>query len=229
MSLQIDSRQVGKVTVVKCAGRIVAGAECESLLNHIQRLIPSERHIVLDLCDIHFVDSTGLGILVRLLTSARTAYGDLKLSNVTAAIAHTLRITNLCSIFDTHDSEAEAIAAFYKPTVTPEQLRRGTPVLCIDRSASVLACLRELLRQAGFDALTTTSVFDARILVKAVKPAVVIVGPEIGAAVDSGESFRQAMASVPMVELGKDFSTTEASEAAQNILERVRDRAAKAN
>ncbi len=230
MSLQIDSRQVGRVTVVKCAGRIVAGTECESLLNHIQRLIPSERHIVLDLGDIQFVDSTGLGMLVRLLTSVRTAHGDLKLSNVSGTIAHTLRITNLCSILETHDSETEAIAAFYKPTVDPQPLRRGTPVLCIDRSATVLACLRELLRHAGFDPLTTTSVFDARILMKAVKPAVVIVGPEISAAVDSGESFRQAMAcSVPIVELGKDFSTTEASEAAQNVLEEVRARAAKAN
>lgn len=229
MPLQIESRLVGKVTVVKCTGRIVAGAESDSLLEHVQRLIPSERYIVLHLGDVQFVDSTGLGMLVRLLTSVRAARGNLKLSNVAGTIAHTLRITNLCSILEMHDSDAEAIAAFYKPTATKEGWRNGTPVLCVDRSCSVLAYLRELLRQAGFDPLTATNVSDARILMKAVKPAVVIMGSGIGAMGDSGERFRQAVASVPLVELGQGFSTVEAGEGAQHFLEQVRARVATAS
>src|SRR5215470_17912888 len=101
MPLQIMSRQVGKIRIVKCSGRIVAGAESDSLLDYVQRFIPSERYFVLHLGDIEFVDSTGLGLLVRLLTSARIAHGDLKLSNVVGTIAHTLKITNLCSILET--------------------------------------------------------------------------------------------------------------------------------
>jgi anti-sigma B factor antagonist len=210
MPLQIESRQVGKVTVVKCSGRIVAEAESDSLLEQVQRLMPSERHIVLHLGDVQFVDSTGLGTLVRLLTSLRTARGDLKLSNVAGTIAHTLKITNLCSILEMHDSDAEAIAAFYTPTATTEVLHSGTPILCVDRSCSVLAYLRELL-------------------MKAARPVAVIIGPDFGAMGDSGESFRRAVASVPVVELGQGFSTVEAGEGARHFLEQVRARVAKAS
>jgi hypothetical protein len=105
----------------------------------------------------------------------------------------------------------------------------GIPVLCVDHSCSVLAYLRELLRQAGFDPLISTNVSDARILMKAVKPALVIMGPEIGAMGDSGESFRQAAASVPILELGQGFSTVEAGEAGEHLLEQVRARTAKAS
>ncbi len=226
MPLQIESRQVGKVTVFKCAGRIVAGEESDSLLEHVRRLIPSERYLVLHLGDIQFVDSTGLGMLVRLLTSVRNARGDLKLSNVAGTIAHTLKITNLSSILETYDSDAEAIAAFYKPAATKEVLRSGTPVLCLDRSCSVLAYLRELLRQAGFDPLTTTNASDARILMKAAKPAMVILGPELGG--NARESFRQAITSVPILELAAGFSTAEAGEAAKHFLDQVHAHVAKA-
>lgn len=228
MPLQIESRQVGKVTILKCAGRIVAGAESDSLLQHVQRLIPSERYIVLHLGEVQFVDSSGLGMLVRLLTSVHNARGALKLSNVPDAIAHTLQITHLCAVLEAYASDAEAIAALYKGPASNEALHGGRHVLCVDRSCSVLAYLRELLRQAGFDPLTTTNVSDARILMKAAKPAVVIIGSEIAAA-DSGESFRRAVASVPLLELGQDFSMIEAGEAAQQLLEQVRARTAKAS
>ena len=184
---------------------------------------------MLHLGGIQFVDSTGLGMLVQLLTSVRTARGDLKLSNVPATIAHTLEITNLRSVLEAHDSDADAIAAFYKPSAPEEVARRGTPVLCVDRSCSVLAFLRESLRQAGFDPLTTTNLSDARILMKAAKPAVVIIGSDIGALGDAGASFRQAIASVPILKLGPGFSTEEAGEAAQHLLKEVRARVAKAS
>ena len=228
MPLRIESRQVGKVTIVKCAGRIVAGAESDSLLQYVQRLIPSERYIVLHLGDIQFVDSTGLGTLVRLLTSVCNARGALKLSNVPNTIGHTLKITNLCSVLEAYTSDVEAIAALYKGSARKEMLQGDTHVLCVDRSDSVLAYLRELLRQAGFHPLTTTNASDARILIKATKPAVVIMGSEIGTGA-SGESFRQAVASIPLLELGQGFSTLEAGDAAQHLLEQVRARTTQAS
>ncbi|MGI9103404.1 MAG: anti-sigma factor antagonist [Terriglobales bacterium] len=226
MPLQLESRQVGKVTVVKCAGRIVAGAESDELLARVQKLIATDRNIVLHLGDVQFVDSTGLGLMVRLLTSARAARGDLKLSNAGGMIAQTLKITNLNTLLETHDSEAEAIAAFYQPSAAREVHRTGTAVLCVDRSCSVLAYLRELLRQAGFDPLTTTNVSDGRILMKAAKPAAVILGA-VGDG--TGAAFRQSLTSVPVIELGEGFSTVEAGEAAQRVLEQLRARVAKAS
>jgi anti-sigma B factor antagonist len=228
MPLQIQSRQVGKITILKCAGRIVAGPESQSLLQHVQRLIPSERYIVLHLGDIEFVDSSGVGTLVRLLTSINNAHGALKLSNVPHTIAHTLKITRLCAILEAYPSDEDAIASLYEGSATREMLRGGIPVVCVDRSSDVLAYLRELLRQAGFDPLTTNNLSDARILIKATKPAVVIMGSEIGTG-DSGDGLRQASVSIPLLELEQGFSTAEAGESAQKLLEHLRAHTAKAN
>ena len=227
MPLQIESRQVGKITIIKCTGRIVAGEESQLLLQRVQRLIPSERYIVLNLGGIEFMDSSGLGMLVRLLTSLNNARGALKLSNVPDTIAHTLKITRLCAVLEAHLSDEEAVAALYEGS-TREMLRGGTPVVCIDRSSDVLAYLRELLRQAGFDPLTTDNLSDARVLIRATKPAVVVMGWDIGTG-DSGDGFRQAIASIPLLQLEQGFSTAEAGDGAQQLLEHLRAHTAKAS
>src|ERR1700693_3962384 len=95
MALQVEARHVGKVTVMKCAGRIVAGDESEHLHQEFGKLLPEHKHFVLHLGEVNFVDSSGLGLLVRLAASARSARGDLKLCNVTEEVTHTLSITNL--------------------------------------------------------------------------------------------------------------------------------------
>ena len=73
MALQVEARHVGKVTVMKCAGRIVAGDESEHLHKEFGKLLPEHKHFVLHLGEVNFVDSSGLGLLVRLAASARSA------------------------------------------------------------------------------------------------------------------------------------------------------------
>jgi anti-sigma B factor antagonist len=82
LRLTLDTREVGRVTIVHCNGRIVAGGECEALRAHITWLLRDHRSIVVHLGGVEFIDSSGLGTMVRLLTSTRQAKGELKLCNV---------------------------------------------------------------------------------------------------------------------------------------------------
>ena len=82
MRLSLETREVGRVTIVRCNGRIVAGSESESLRAHMTWLLRDRRAIVLHLGEVGFIDSSGLGTIVRSLTSTRQARGDMKLCNV---------------------------------------------------------------------------------------------------------------------------------------------------
>jgi anti-sigma B factor antagonist len=104
--LSLETRDVGRVTVVQCNGRIVAGGESESLREHVAWLLRDRRSIVLHLGEVGFIDSSGLGTIVRTLTSTRQARGDLKLCNVPEHVRKVLQLSHLTKLFDTHESEA---------------------------------------------------------------------------------------------------------------------------
>src|SRR4051812_29058212 len=113
MPLEVDVRRLGDVTLLKCKGRFVAGDESSFLQRPVTDLMKSERQFVLHLGDVTFVDSSGLGLLVRLAGITRAARGDVKLCSVGREVAHTLNITNLKQILEMHESEVEAVSAFY--------------------------------------------------------------------------------------------------------------------
>ena len=148
MALVLDSRRVGDVTVIRCSGRIVDGDESAQLVEHTAHLFPHEPYVVLDVGAVEFVDSGGLGLLVRLRSRAQNAGGDVTLCNVPPRIAEILRVTRLQSVFGTHASEADAIAAFYRDAkaaaTSPDRLT--TDVLCVAPSLDVIAYVREVLR-----------------------------------------------------------------------------------
>ena len=77
MPLSLDTREVGRVTIVRCNGRIVAGSDSESLRAHVDWLLRDRRAIVLHLGEVGFIDSSGLGTMVRALTSTRRAHGEI--------------------------------------------------------------------------------------------------------------------------------------------------------
>src|SRR5271155_2340438 len=120
LPLSLDTREVGRVTIVHCNGRIVAGSECDSLRAHITWLLRDRRSIVLHLGEVGFIDSSGLGTMVRALTTTRQAKGDLKLSNVPDFVRKVLEMSRLTAVFDSHESEEKAIAAFYRPGARAE-------------------------------------------------------------------------------------------------------------
>ena len=223
--LSLNTRGVGNVTIVRCSGRIVGGGETESLREHITTLRQDHSAFVLHLSDVAFIDSSGLGTLVRLLTSTRRAGGDLKLCNVPEAVSKVLKITNLVTLFDTHESEEEAVSAFYRRHATRERgAVAGPSVLCVDQSADVLAYLRELLRNAGYEVLTNSNLRDSLILIRATRPSLTILGPNLTASPGTQQAFRTACATLPVVELGNEFSTLDAGQAASELLEKIRAR-----
>jgi len=107
------SRQVNGVTVVDLSGGIT-GEEGSRLLRSTVQELSSQgsRNILLNLCEVTRVDTSGIGELVSAFTSVRHAGGDLKLSNPTREVHDLLQITKLCTVFDVQQDEASAIAAF---------------------------------------------------------------------------------------------------------------------
>ncbi len=225
MPISLNTRSVGRVTVVRCSGRLVAGPEAESLRQHLTGLLPGQKQVVLHLGEITFVDSSGLGTMVRMVTSFRRAGGDLKLCHVPKEVASVLTITNLAQLFQIHPQEEDAISAYYQRQQGPEQpAQTGARLLCVDQSADVLAYIRELLGRAGFEVLSSTSVPDALILLRATRPALLVLGPNLKAASGTRQAFEQAASGVPVIELGQEFSTSHAGEAAADLLKKIQAR-----
>ena len=225
MRLSLDTREVGRVTIVRCNGRIVAGNESDSLRAHIAWLLRDRRAIVLHLGEVGFIDSSGLGTIVRSLTSTRQAHGDLKLCNVPEPVRKILEMSRLTTVFDTHESEEKAVTAFYKRGVRAETpAPTGRSVLCLDGNRDVLAYLRELLRRAGYDVHTSSHLGDARILMRVTHFDLLLVGPDVSASPAMEAVFKPPRASLPIMELGNDFSTRDAGEAGAGLLEEIEAR-----
>jgi len=222
MRLSLETREVGKVTIVCCNGRIVTGAESESLLSHVAWLLRDRRAIILHMGDVAFVDSSGLGAMVRTLTSVRKKGGDMKLCNVPANTRKVLQMTNLTTLFDTHESEESAVSAFYKAPARAEQpANNGLSVLCVDRNADVLVYLRELLRRAGYDVHTSSNLADSLMLMKVTRFHLVLAGPDLTASPATQQSFQHACTKVRVLHLGNEFSRLDAGEAAAGLLARI--------
>ena len=222
MPLTLDTREVGRVTVVHCNGRIVAGRESDSLREHVIWLLRDRRFIVLHLGEVGFVDSSGLGTMVRALTTTRQAKGDLKLCNVPEFVRKVLEMSRLTAVFDSHDSEEKAVAAFYRPgDRAAAPVSTGRSILCLDCNADVLAYLRELLRHAGYDVQSSGRVSDAVLLMRVSHFDLVLAGSGMTVTASSPPAFRDACAKLPVIELGSEFSTQHAGEAGAQLLETI--------
>jgi anti-sigma B factor antagonist len=217
--LLLQARLVGDVTVIACSGRIVEGDESAALDSYIKRLLPLQPHIVLDIGGVSFVDSAGLGLLVRLQTRARAASGDLKLCAVADPIRRVLSVTKLDTVLPAYESDVEAITAFYSPAGSTETAPSlDVDILCVHPSPDVLAYLRELLRRAEYGVATTTNLSDARTLLRATRAGVVVIAAELHAAAmaESQDSVRARATRV--VQLPAGFSTDDAGDAAARLL-----------
>jgi anti-sigma B factor antagonist len=208
--------------MVNCKGRIVTGSESDSLRAHVARLLQDRRAIVLNLMDVQFVDSSGLGTMVRALTNARQKGGDLKLCCVPETIRKVLELTSLNKLFDSHETEESAVTAFYRGRAsTEEAAQSGANILCIDKNADVLAYLREFLKRGGYQVHTTSNIPDAVILMRATDFQLVLLGPGMQASFTARQAFQQACGKVKTIELGEEFSGAEAGQAAAKLMEQL--------
>jgi anti-sigma B factor antagonist len=115
MSLTVKTRKVENATVVDLSGRLTIG-EPVLLLRETVRVLVNDgnRFFVLNLGEVSYIDSSGLGELVSLFTTVRNKQGDVKLLNLTAKAKDLLQMTKLLTVFDTYDNEEKAVAALRK-------------------------------------------------------------------------------------------------------------------
>jgi len=111
--MQIEERVVDDVTILDLKGKITLGEGDEALKDKVNSLaLQGRRRILLNLADVPYIDSAGLGGVVSTYTTISRQGGQLKLVNLTKRITDLLSITKLLTVFETFDSEAEAIKSF---------------------------------------------------------------------------------------------------------------------
>ncbi|HEX7961064.1 MAG TPA: STAS domain-containing protein [Terriglobales bacterium] len=113
MTMKSSSRQIDGVTVLDLSGRITLGEGSVILRDTIRDLIGrGQKKILLNLGDVSYIDSSGIGELVSAFTTVRNQGGELKLLNLTKKVHDLLQITKLYTVFDIKDDEANAIKSF---------------------------------------------------------------------------------------------------------------------
>ena len=114
MQLRMSTRQVDGVMVVDCSGRVVFGEEAASLRDTVKKLLAESPKVVLNLREVNYIDSGGLGTLVSLFTTARNAGGAVKLARLSQRVGDLLQLTKLLTIFEVFDDEEVAAQSFRK-------------------------------------------------------------------------------------------------------------------
>jgi anti-sigma B factor antagonist len=111
--LNINERQAGDVTILDLSGKITIGEGSVQLREAVRRLLDDgKKKVLLNLGDVSYVDSSGIGELVSSYTTTNNNGGQLKLLNLTKKIQDLLMITKLLTVFQTFDSEQDAVASF---------------------------------------------------------------------------------------------------------------------
>ena len=115
MTMKASTRQVDGITVVDLSGRITLGEGSVVLRDTVRDLLAKgDRKMLLNLGEVTYIDSSGIGELVSAFTTVRNQGGELKLLNLTKKVHDLLQITKLYTVFDVKDDEAAAISSFKK-------------------------------------------------------------------------------------------------------------------
>ena len=113
MSVKLTTRQVGDVTVVDAVGRITLGDGASTFRDTVRYLAAGgKKKLLLNLAEVSYIDSSGLGMLVANYATVTNQGGHLRLVNVTSRVKDLLLITKLYTVFEVFDNETEAIRSF---------------------------------------------------------------------------------------------------------------------
>jgi anti-sigma B factor antagonist len=111
--MQIDERTIGDVLILDVKGRITLGEGDEMLKDKVNSLLnQGQKKIILNLAEVPYIDSAGLGEIVRTYTTVSRQGGSLKLLSLTKRITDLLAITKLLTVFETYESENDAVQSF---------------------------------------------------------------------------------------------------------------------
>lgn len=225
MRLKVQLRRAGDVAILVCEGPIVSGAEAE----HLEQKIISElndgtRHLVLEVGAVPRVDSSGLGMMVRLLMRVRKGGGDMKIASPPAFVSNLLEMTRLSKLFHVFPSEQEAVASYRK--AAPELAKPASPrarVIFLDQSSDLAAFARTVLTAHGYEVLSATLVREVKIHLQVGKTDIVVLGPnkpQIGFEGPSLAAFlTKLVPAATVIELDRQFQTLEAEQASAILLQ----------
>ena len=113
MSVKITNSEIDGVSVLELDGRIVLGEESNSLRERLKNLVATgKKKIVLNMANVKYIDSTGLGILVAAHVSAKTQGASVRLCHLGEKFHEIMQMTKLLTIFDVYDTQAAAVTSF---------------------------------------------------------------------------------------------------------------------
>ena len=122
MSIDFSTRQSDGITIVDLKGRITLGEGSVTLRDMVHNLLSKgQKRILLNLGDVNYIDSSGIGELVSAFTAAKKQDGEVKLLNLTKRIHDLLQVTKLYTVFDVKDDEALAVESFSAPRAISER------------------------------------------------------------------------------------------------------------
>jgi len=111
--MKFKTKEVKGITVIELNGNVMGGPDATELNEELHKLVTGgNAKVVVDLGDVKFMNSSGLGMLIRALTTMRNAGGDMKLARASEKIESLLVVTKLITVFDHHESVAKAVDAF---------------------------------------------------------------------------------------------------------------------
>ncbi len=226
LGLTLESQLTGDVVVIRCQGPISLGDSVTALQAELDKQTKLRKKVVLQLAEADYVDSSGMGVLVRLYGALRSVGGEVKLCQMSPFVLRVLQATNLLSLFMSYGSESEAIEAFSK---SPRSAREGlappgAKILFIDTSRDLLAYVNALLKRSGYEVTTTQYLREVATLVTALQPRVVICGPGmlgLPGAEAAVEKLRRCGPNLHVLHLPPDFSTADAGHAGSDLVSQV--------
>jgi anti-sigma B factor antagonist len=221
MPLTLISRHLGNVCIIECKGRIAMGDELKALEAALNLGTREFTKLVLNVGGVERLDSTGIGLLVRVATNLHKRGGDVRLAAPPPFVVNLLKLANLSSILQVHPTEEEALLSFLrnrrseKPEVKP-----GSRVLFFDQSADLCAFVRAVLTQHGFDVKSTSNFGDAKVLLRVDDVDYVVVGPGTPqlSAETALRSLKPLMPKAAAFALDVNFAALDAHEATQTLL-----------
>jgi anti-sigma B factor antagonist len=224
MPLALQKEKVGDFVVFRCQGRIVLGEEIRALQAAVNPASCETRKVLLHLGDISFIDSAGIGALMRLLRDLRSHGCELNLCHLSDPVERVLRVTNLVGVLPCYATEEEAIRGGTSelqsaPVPAPPAKLK---IVCADTSREVLEYVSTLLKRSGYEVLASRNASDALTLVKVSSPHVVICGAGIQADAKTVQKMRESSPKARLIFLPPDFSASDAGDAGTHLVEQIR-------
>lgn len=221
MPLNLTTKFTDNIYAIHCDGAITLGPEATALEALLDRCSHATPRIILNLANVHRLDSMGLGLIVRYMAALRKRGGDLRLAAPSTFVTSLLDHTLLSTVLKSLPTDDEALASFQKSTTAAKPApASGRRILLIDSSPDLSAFVRTILSQHGFDVRSIGLLRDARTLLNSEPADFLLIGPSnlhLTTDILHQTLGPSAPKSAPR-HLPPDFKTTDAHQATATLL-----------